>query len=138
MRMPRTRLVLPRSPRGFGTPPGGRAFPAALGGAVALILLAGCANLRDAVQDAGDSGPRSIAYRCDDDRGFMALFSEDRDQAFVETGDETYELALVDRDDDQLTYANQDDVHLAVDDSGRDAYLRVPGENDLKDCRAST
>jgi len=111
---------------------------ATLSGGVVLILVAGCANLRDAMDDASDSGPRSIAYRCDDDRGFMALFSEDRDQAFVETGDETYELALVERDDDQLTYANRDDVHLAVDDSGRDAYLRVPGESDLKDCRADT
>jgi hypothetical protein len=82
--------------------------------------------------------PGAFAYQCDDERGFMALFSENRDQAFVETGEETYELALVDRDDDQLTYANRDDVHLAVDDSGRNAYLRVPGESDLKDCRANT
>ena len=111
---------------------------AALGGGVAMALVAGCANIEAAMDDMRDTGPRSVAYRCDDDRGFMALFSEDRDQAFVETGDETYELALVDRDDDELTYANRDDVYLAVDESGRDAYLRVPGESDLKDCRAST
>jgi hypothetical protein len=110
---------------------------AALCGATAFTLLASCSNIRDAMDEASaEPGPESVAFRCDDDRSFLAMVSEDRDQAFVETGDDTYELALVDRDGDRLAYTNRDDVNLIVEED--EAYLRVPGESDFKDCRATT
>jgi hypothetical protein len=103
----------------------------------ALALLAGCSNVQDAMDEASaEPGPESVAFRCDGDRGFLAMVSEDRDQAFVETGDDTYELVLVERDGDRLGFANDDNVNLIVEDD--EAYLRVPGESDFKGCRADT
>lgn len=113
------------------------AVSAVLCGATTFALLAGCSNIRDAMDEASaEPGPTSVAFRCEDNRSFLAMVSEDRDQAFVETGDDTYELALVDRDGDRLAYANGDNVNLIVEDD--EAYLRVPGESDFKDCRADT
>lgn len=102
---------------------------AGVSGAVVMILLGSCANLADTRND----GPTSVTFRCDDDRNFLALFSEDRRRAFVETGDETYELILVDRDGDELDYANDDDVQLTID--GNDGQLRIPDDDDFEDCR---
>jgi hypothetical protein len=103
----------------------------------AFALLVGCSNIQDAMDEASaEPGPESVAFRCEDNRSFLAMVSEDRDQAFVETGDDTYELALVERDGDRLGYANDDNVNLIVEDD--EAYLRVPGESDFKDCRADT
>jgi hypothetical protein len=103
----------------------------------AFALLVGCSNIQDAMDEASaEPGPESVAFRCEDNRSFLAMVSEDRDQAFVETGDDTYELALIERDGDRLGYANDDDVNLIVEDD--EAYLRVPGESDFKDCRADT
>jgi hypothetical protein len=107
----------------------GHTLAAAFAGTVAMTL-GGCANLSDTMDD---DGPTSVTFRCDDDRNFLALFSEDRRRAFVETGDETYELALVDRDGNELDYANRDDVRLTVD--GNDGYLRIPDDDDFEDCR---
>jgi hypothetical protein len=103
----------------------------------AFALLVGCSNIQDAMDEASaEPGPESVAFRCEDNRSFLAMVSEDRDQAFVETGDDTYELALVERDGDRLGYANDDNVNLIVEDD--EAYLRVPGESDFKGCRADT
>lgn len=100
---------------------------AALGGACALALLGGCANLSDTDREA-----KSTAFECDDDRSFLALFSADRRRAFVETDDETYELFLVDRDGDERTYTSRDNVRLTVD--GDDGHLRIPEGDDFEDC----
>jgi hypothetical protein len=100
---------------------------AALGGAVAIALGA-CAN----VSDTQDDGPTSVTYTCDDGRTFLAMFSEDRDQSFVRTDDETYELVLVDSDGDDLEYQDGDGVQLTVDDE--EGHLAVPGDDDFENC----
>jgi hypothetical protein len=99
---------------------------AVLGGAV--VTLGACANLTD----TRDDGPTSLAFRCDDDRRFLAMFSEDRRRSFVKTNDETYELMLVDRDGDAVEYADRNGVRLTVD--GDDGDLRVPEDDDFEDC----
>ena len=100
---------------------------AALGGTVAITLGA-CANL----SNSRDDGPTSVTFRCDDDRRFLAMFSEDRRRSFVKTEDETYELVLVDRDGDEREYADRDGVRLTVD--GNDGDLRIPEDDDFEDC----
>lgn len=100
---------------------------AALGGAFAVALLGGCAGVSDA-----DDGPTSLTYRCDDNRTFAAMFSDDRRQAFVDTPDDSYELVLVDRDANEMDFANNDGVLLTVD--GAESYLRIADEDDYKGC----
>jgi hypothetical protein len=100
---------------------------AALGGAV-VMTLGSCADLTD----TRDDGPTSLTFRCDDDRRFLAMFSEDRRRSFVKTNDETYELMLVDRDGDAVEYADRNGVRLTVD--GDDGDLRVPEDDDFEDC----
>jgi hypothetical protein len=99
---------------------------AALGGAL-LVTLGACANLTDM-----DEGPTSVTYHCDDDRSFLAMFSEDRRRSFVKTDDETYDLVLVDRDGDELEYEDQNGTQLIVDDN--DSQLRVSDDDDFEDC----
>jgi hypothetical protein len=101
---------------------------AALGGAV-VVSLGACANLSDT---RGNDGPTSVTFRCDDDRRFLAMFSEDRRRSFVKTDDDTYELVLVDRDADELEYADRNGVRLTVD--GDDGDLRIPEDDDFEDC----
>jgi hypothetical protein len=101
---------------------------AALGGA-AVMALGACSSL----SELDDDGPTSVTFHCDDDRNFLAMFSEVRKQSFVKTDDETYELVLVDRDGNELDYANRDGVQLTVD--GDDSHLQVPDEDDFEDCR---
>jgi len=101
---------------------------AALGGA-AVVALAACANLSDST----DEGPTSVSFRCDDERNFLAMFSEDRRRSFVKTDDETYELLLVDQDGDELEYQDGNGVQLIVDDD--DSQLRIPDGDDYEDCR---
>jgi hypothetical protein len=94
----------------------------------AAIALGACANL----SDTRDEGPTSVTFDCDDERSFLAMFSEDRRRSFVKTDDETYELILVDRDGDELEYEGEDGAQLIVD--GDDAHLRVPDDDDFEDC----
>jgi hypothetical protein len=101
---------------------------AALGGA-AVVTLSACANLSDSTDD----GPTSVSFRCDDERSFLAMFSEDRRRSFVKTDDETYDLLLVDQDGDELEYQDGNGVQLIVDDD--DSQLRIPDGDDYEDCR---
>jgi hypothetical protein len=109
------------------------AAPAVLLG---LLLVAGCADLRDEIEEiAGDNDddrPRTVAYACDDDREFAARFSGDRDEVRVDTGGRSYDLDYTDDDDGRRIYTNNSDVELRVDDD--EAYLRIPGESDFEDC----
>jgi hypothetical protein len=105
-----------------------------LGGVLGVTLLAGCANLEDeidAVLGDRDNEPRTLAFECADDQEFVARLSSDREEARVDTGDETYELDLTDRDDDERVYSNDDGVQLTV---GDEAYLRIPDGSDFQDC----
>jgi hypothetical protein len=96
----------------------------------AALSLGACANL----SDTGDDGPTSVTFNCDDGKTFLAMFSEDRERTFVRTDDETYELALVDRDGDELEYQDRNGVQLTVDDD--DSHLAIPGDDDFEDCHA--
>lgn len=110
--------------------------PFATVGALGVALLAGCANLEEEVQDVlGNDEPRRLAFECDDDQEFTARLSGDRDDARVDVGDETYELELKDRENGDLVYSNDDGVELTVGDE--EAYLRIPGESDFKDCEST-
>jgi hypothetical protein len=106
-----------------------RILAAAVG---AALSLGACANL----SDMGDPGPTSVTFNCDDGKTFLAMFSEDRERTFVRTDDETYELALVDRDDDEMEYQDHDGVELTVNDD--DSHLAIPGEDDFEDCNSNT
>src|SRR5919106_192470 len=78
-----------------------RTMPRVPFGVLGVALLAGCANLEDGIQDVlgdRDDEPRTVAFECDDDREFVARLSGDREEVRVDTGDETYELELTDRD----------------------------------------
>jgi len=104
-------------------------------GLVGLAMLAGCADLQDTVDQiaGGISEPRSMAFACADDQDFRARFSSDREEAQVDTGNKSYDLKYSDRDNGMRVYSDKDDeVRLSV---GHDeAYLRVPGASDYKDC----
>jgi hypothetical protein len=100
---------------------------AAFGGAVVMTLGA-CANLSDTTEE----GPTSVTFHCDDQRSFLALFSEDRRRSFVKTDDETYDLVLVDSDGDELEYEDRNGVQLIVDDD--DSHLLVLDDDDFEDC----
>ena len=109
-----------------------------MSGALGLTLLAGCADLEDRIQNAGgdgDDGPRTVAFDCDDDRDFRVRLSGDRDEARVDTGDETYELERTGRDDGRRVYSNDDGVRLEI--SNEEADLRIPGESNFEDCERS-
>ena len=109
-----------------------RAFSGMLG----VFLLAGCADLREQVDemvsDDNDDRPRTASFECDDDRDFRVRFSGDRDQVVVDTGDRNYELEYAGRDDGSRVYGDEDDVYLVV--SNDEAYLRIPGRSDFQDC----
>jgi hypothetical protein len=104
-----------------------------------LLLVAGCSDLRnevgDMIDDGNNDGPRTVAYRCDDDRDFSARFSGDRDNVRIDTGGHNYDLDYADRDNGRRIYSNHDDVELRVDNDN--AYLRIPGESDFEDCERS-
>ena len=109
--------------------------PFAVIGALGGALLGGCANLEDQIDAVlGDRGnePRTIAFECDDDREFVARLSRDREEARVDVGDDTYDLDLTDRDDDQRVYSNDDGVRLTLGDD--ETYLRIPDGSDFQDC----
>lgn len=116
---------------------------ASLGGAVAIILLAGCADLQNVVDDtlgaSGGPGAQSVAYECDDDQDFTARYSGDREEVRVQADDETYDLELADRDDGRRVYTesgddDDDEVRLTVAEGGRRARLDIPDEDAFEDC----
>ena len=97
-------------------------------GSAATITLGACANL----DGMDDDGPTSVTYTCDDGRTFLAMFSEDRERSFVRTDDDTYELALVESNGDELEYQDRNGVELTVDDE--QSHLAIPGGEDFEDC----
>lgn len=113
---------------------------AAIAGAVGLAaLLSGCEGTRDDVREfLGDldDEPRTLAFECDDDREFTVRLSDDREEARVDVGDRTYELEEASRDDGQRVYRDDDgEVRLTMDDD--EAYLRIAGADDYRDCERS-
>jgi len=104
--------------------------------AAGLALLAGCADLDEQIDDVlGDDGGdrvRAASFECDDGREFDLRLSDDRDEARVDTGDETYELERTGREEDRRVYTDDDGVRLEV--SNREADLSIPGEPDFEDC----
>jgi hypothetical protein len=108
---------------------------AATGGALGFVLLTGCADMQDNVEDVfGDlgGGPRAMAFECDDDRELTVLLSRDREEARVDVDGRDYELEEAGRDDGDRVYTDDDDVRLTLGDD--EAYLRVPGGDDYQDC----
>jgi len=119
--------------------PRARLAAAAIGGALGLALLSGCADMRDEVRDImGDSDdePRTLAFDCDDNRELRVRLSSDREEARVEADGRTYRLEEAGREDGQRVYRDDDnEVRLTMGDD--EAYLRVPGGEDYRDCERS-
>ena len=109
--------------------------PAAMGGALGLALLSGCANLQDDMEDVlGDlgGGPRTMVFECDDDRELTVLLSDDGEEARVDADGRDYELEEADRESGNRVYTDDDDVRLTL--GGDEAHLRVPEGDDYEDC----
>jgi hypothetical protein len=109
---------------------------AAIGGALGLALLSGCADMQDNMQDVlGDlgGGEGTIAFECDDDREMTVHLSDDQEEAQVEAGGQDYQLEETGEDDGRRVYTDDDDdVQLTLGDD--DAYLRIADEDDYQDC----
>jgi hypothetical protein len=109
---------------------------AAMGGAVGLALLSGCADMQDNVQDVlGDlSGEsRTMVFECDDDRDLTVRLSDDREEAYVDADGRDYELEEAGEDDGRHVYSDDDDdVRLTLGND--DAHLRVADGDDYEDC----
>jgi hypothetical protein len=101
-------------------------------GALGLAVLVGCETMDEIMGDRDDDGPRTVVFNCDDDRKFSARLSADRDEARVDTGEDTYDLEQTGRDGDFRVYGNDDDVRLEI--SNEEARLRIPGAADFRDC----
>jgi len=116
-----------------------RARLAAAAMAAGLALLSGCADMRDEVRDImGDSDdePRTLAFDCDDNRDFRVRLSSDREEARVEADGRTYRLEEAGSDDGQRVYRDDDnEVRLTMGDD--EAYLRISGGDDYRDCEGS-
>jgi hypothetical protein len=114
----------------------GLRFAPAIGGALGFSLLVACADMRDDMDDVLgdlDDEPRTLAFECDDDREFSVRLSGDREQARVEVDDRNYRLEEAGREDGRRVYRDDDsEVRLTVGDG--DAYLRIPGADDYRDC----
>jgi hypothetical protein len=114
----------------------GLRFAPAIGGALGVSLLVACADMRDDMDDVLgdlDDEPRTLAFECDDDREFSVRLSGDREQARVEVDDRNYRLEEAGREDGRRVYRDDDsEVRLTVGDG--DAYLRIPGADDYRDC----
>jgi hypothetical protein len=112
---------------------------AIVGGVLGLALLAGCETVEDVMgerdDDNDDDGPRTVAFNCDDDRDLRVRLSESRDEALVDTGDETYQLERTGRDGDLRVYTNDDGVRLDI--TNQEAEMRIPGEENFRDCERS-
>ena len=120
---------------------------ASLAGTAAIVLLlAGCAELQNAMDDTlggsgMDPGGRTVAYECEDNRDFSARFSGDRDDVRIRTGEGAYDLQLVSRRGDRRVYSDDDDagdndVRLTLGDNGRRARLDIPREGAFEQCYA--
>jgi hypothetical protein len=112
-------------------------FAPAIGGALGFTLLVACADLRDDMEDVvgdlDDDEPRTLAFECDDGREFSVRLSGDREDARVEVGDRNYRLEEAGREDGRRVYRDDDsEVRLTLGDD--DAYLRIPGAEDYRDC----
>jgi hypothetical protein len=107
---------------------------AMVGGALGLALLVGCESVDEIMgdRDDDDDGPRTVVFHCDDDREFSVRLSGDRDEARVDTGEQTYDLEQTGRDGDFRVYGNDEDVRLEI--SNEEARLRIPGAADFRDC----
>ena len=108
-------------------------------GVLGLSLLAGCADLREnveeIVEDEDNDGPRTVAFECDGGREFRARFSGDRDRAVVDAGNETYELEYTGQNDGMRIYRDDDDeVRLVV--SNDEAHLRIADAVQFRGLRA--
>ena len=102
-------------------------------GALGLAVLVGCETMDEIMGDRDDDdGPRTVVFDCDDDREFSVRLSGDRDEARVDTGEDTYDLEQTGRDGDFRVYGNDDDVRLEISDD--EARLRIPGAADFRDC----
>jgi hypothetical protein len=112
---------------------------AAVGGALGLAMLSGCADMQDNMEDVlGDlgGGERTMAFKCDDDREMTVHLSDDREEAQVEAGGEDYQLEEAGEDDGDREYTDDDgDVRLTLGDD--DAYLRIKDGDDYQDCEES-
>jgi hypothetical protein len=105
-----------------------------IGGAFSLALLSGCADMEDNMREVlGDdaNGPQFLAFECEDDREFTVRLSGDRDEARVDAGSREYELEEAGRENGRRVYED-DDVRLTI--GGDEAYLRIPGGDDYRDC----
>jgi hypothetical protein len=107
-----------------------RLASAAMGGALGLALLSGCASGQGNVQDVSGDEPRTLAFECDDDLDFDVSLSSE--EAHVEAGGRNYRLAAAGQEGGRRVYANEDDVRLTVGD--RDTNLRIPGVADYENC----
>ena len=118
-------------------PRAGLGAAALAGAAMGVALLSGCEGTRDDVRNLLgelDDEPRTLAFACDDDRDIRVRLSGDRNEARVDVGDETYRLEEAGRENGQRVYRDQDgDVRLSLD--GDEAYLRLAGADDYRDCR---
>jgi hypothetical protein len=91
--------------------PQARLVAAAIGSVLGLVLLSGCADMRDEVSDIigdGDDEPRTLAFACDDNRDFQVRLSGDREDARVEAEGRTYRLTEAGREDGQRVYRDDD------------------------------
>jgi hypothetical protein len=112
---------------------------AIVGGALGLALLAGCETMEEQIDriagGGDDDGPRTVAFDCAGDQDLTVRLSGDRDNARVAAGGEQYELEHAGSDDGRRLYTNDAGVRLEI--SNDEAYLRIPGGDDYRDCERS-
>ncbi|HET6467962.1 MAG TPA: hypothetical protein VFG43_06255 [Geminicoccaceae bacterium] len=120
-------------------------LPVLLTGLALTTLLAACEDGRGGGL-LGNTGiledvwarDRTVTYRCDEDRRFVADF-EGGDRVEVELGGSSYDLRRDDRGSsrgDRREYVGENDgneIRLTVE--GDEAYLRIEGGRDFRDCR---
>lgn len=112
---------------------------AIIGGALGLALLAGCETVEEQFDriagDDDDDGPRTVAFDCAGDEDLTVRLSDDRDHARVVARGEQYELEHTGSENGRRLYTNDDGVRLEI--SNDEAYLRIPGGDDYRDCERS-
>jgi hypothetical protein len=111
----------------------------AIAAAFGVALLAGCETMEEQIDriagNDDDDGPRTVAFECAGDEDITVRLSGDRDDARVAAGGEQYELEHTGSDDGRRLYTNDDGVRLEI--SNEEAYLRIPGGDDYRDCERS-